>query len=234
MSNISTEKLARILIVDDEQLIAELTHINLKAEGFEVDVCNSAEECIEKDITVYDLIILDIMMGAMSGITLARRLKQSPSTADIPIIFCSARGDEEDIITGLGLGAADYIAKPFSMRELVARVKAVLNRSLIGKGKMHSNELGYDTLILNRSTSQVYVNGESVALTHIESEMLALFLSNKNRLFSRAEIFNLVWPERVVVCDRTIDVNISRLRKKLGVYASHLVNRSGFGYGFKE
>lgn len=234
MPNIGTEQLARILIVDDEQLIAELTHINLKAEGFEVDVCNSAEECIEKDMTVYDLIILDIMMGAISGITLARRLKQSPSTADIPIIFCSARGDEEDIVTGLGLGAADYIAKPFSMRELVARVKAVLNRRLIGKDKMHSAELGHGNLVLKYDTSQIFVNGECIALTHIESELLALFLGNKNRLFSRAEIFNLVWPERVVVCDRTIDVNISRLRKKLGVYASHLVNRSGFGYGFKE
>lgn len=233
MPNIATEQLARILIVDDEQLIAELTLINLKAEGFEVDVCNSAEECIEKDMTVYDLIILDIMMGAMSGIALARLLKQSASTADIPIIFCSARGDEEDIVAGLGVGAADYIAKPFSMRELVARVKAALNRSHIGKDKMLSAELGHDNLILNRSTSQIFVNGECVALTHIESELLALFLGNKNRLFSRAEIFNLVWPERVV-CDRTIDVNISRLRKKLGVYASHLVNRSGFGYGFKE
>lgn len=225
----------RILAVDDEALIAELLKFNLESEGYIVDTALSAEEALRMDLHRYDLAILDVMMGEMSGIELAHHLKQDCTTADIPIIFCSAKGSEEDKVTGLMSGADDYVAKPFSMRELTARVNAILNRRKLSQSKPDETTiLAHAGLIMDLNCRMVTIDDIPTSFTRTEYDLLALFLRNRNRLFNRSEIFKAVWPEQVVVSDRTIDVNISRIRKKLGNYASHLVNRSGFGYGFME
>lgn len=224
----------KILAVDDEELICELLKFNLETEGYEVSTVPSAEEALKEDLSQYALFILDIMMGEMSGIKLAHILKQNPATAHIPIIFCSAKNTEEDIIAGLVLGADDYIAKPFSMKELTARVRAIFNRRSLSQQQSLPKSLIYKGLTLDLEKRTATIDGVATKLTRTESELLTHFMSNRNRLFSRTEIFKAVWPEQVIVSDRTIDVNISRIRKKLGDYARCLVNRSGFGYGFME
>lgn len=223
-----------ILVVDDEELMCELLQFNLENEGYHVDACCSAEEALKLDLESYNLLLLDVMMGEMSGIKLAQIVKQTPATAHIPIIFCSAKDCEDDVIDGLNTGADDYVKKPFSMREMVARVKSVLRRQSTLAHKPERNRLKFEGLILDLTAHNVFIDDEPVALTRTEFEMLALFMRNINRFFSRNEIFDYVWPEQVVVTDRTIDVNISRIRKKLGKYSSNIVNRSGFGYGFVD
>ncbi len=230
-----SHKNCKILAVDDEELIVELLKFNLESEGYSVDTALSAEDALRMNLQDYDLAILDVMMGEMSGIELAHKIKQDPATADIPIVFCSAKGDEDDKIAGLMSGADDYIVKPFSMRELVARIQAILSRNNLSQPKpLDTTILTYNGLSMDLTSRTVIINEIPTAFTRTEYDMLALFLQNRNRLFSRSEIFAAVWPEQVVVSDRTVDVNISRIRKKLGAYASHLVNRSGFGYGFME
>lgn len=224
----------KILAVDDEELICELLKFNLETEGYEVSTVLSAEEALKEDLSQFDLFILDIMMGEMSGIKLAHILKQNPATAHIPIIFCSAKNTEEDIIAGLVLGADDYIAKPFSMKELTARVRAIFNRRSLSQQQSLPKSLIYKGLTLDLEKRTATIDGVATKLTRTEYELLTHFMSNRNRLFSRTEIFKAVWPEQVIVSERTIDVNISRMRKKLGDYARCLVNRSGFGYGFME
>lgn len=225
----------KILAVDDEELIVELLKFNLESEGYSVDTALSAEDALRMNLQEYDLAILDVMMGKMSGLDLAHRMKQSPVTADIPIIFCSAKGNEEDKIAGLMSGADDYIVKPFSMRELVVRTQAILSRrGLLQPESSDSTTLSYNGLSMDLEKRTVTIDGIPTAFTRTEFDILALFLQNRNRLFSRSEIFKAVWSNNVVVSDRTIDVNISRIRKKLGCHALHLVNRSGFGYGFME
>ncbi len=220
----------RILIVDDEELMCELLQFNLVTDGYSVDVCYSAEEALKHDLMSYNLFILDIMMGEMSGINLARIIKGNSQTAHIPIIFCSAKSREDDVIEGLNSGADDYVTKPFSMREMVARVSSVFRR----QNAVPAERLVYGGLVVDLFSSSVDVDGETVPFTRTEFDMLAFFLKNKNKFFSRNEILDNVWTKDVVVTDRTIDVNISRIRKKMGRYASNLVNRSGFGYGFVE
>lgn len=225
----------KILAVDDEELIVELLKFNLESEGYSVDTALSAEDALRMNLQEYDLAILDVMMGEMSGLDLAHRMKQNPVTADIPIIFCSAKGNEEDKIAGLMSGADDYIVKPFSMRELVVRTQAILSRrGLLQPESSDSTTLSYNGLSMDLEKRTVTIDGIPTAFTRTEFDILALFLQNRNRLFSRSEIFEAVWSNNVVVSDRTIDVNISRIRKKLGCHALHLVNRSGFGYGFME
>ncbi len=224
-----------ILVVDDEHVMCDLLEFNLSNAGYSVESCYSAEEALRKDLTTFDLFIFDVMMGHMSGIALAEKIKSDPATAHTPIIFCSAKDNDDDVIAGLGVGADDYVKKPFSMRELVARVKSVLRRQDEFHPKQQSvNILKYEGLEINVDAHTVSADGEKLTLTRTEFEMLLLFMRNINRFFSRNEIFDHVWPEHVVVTDRTIDVNISRMRKKLGRYASNIVNRSGFGYGFVD
>ena len=224
-----------ILVVDDEHVMCDLLEFNLSNVGYSVESCYSAEEALRKDLTTFDLFIFDVMMGHMSGIALAEKIKSDPATAHTPIIFCSAKDNDDDVIAGLGVGADDYVKKPFSMRELVARVKSVLRRQDEFHPKQQSvNILKYEGLEINVDAHTVSADGEKLTLTRTEFEMLLLFMRNINRFFSRNEIFDHVWPEHVVVTDRTIDVNISRMRKKLGRYASNIVNRSGFGYGFVD
>lgn len=221
----------RILVVDDEESLCEILQFNLESEGYEVTTANSAEEALRLDIKSYDLILLDVMMGEMSGTRMASLLKADPETAHVPIIFCTARDCEDDRVSGLELGADDYIAKPFSVRELVARVKSVLRRTR--HGDEAEDRIVYEGLCIDCRRKVCTMDGEPVQLTKKELEILMLLLSNRGRIFSREQILQSVWSDKVIVLDRTIDVNITRLRRKIGRYGDRIVTRQGYGYGFE-
>ncbi len=224
----------RILVVDDEEDLCEILQFNLETDGYHVDVAYSAEEALKKNLTDYNLLLLDVMMGEISGFKMARILHDNPKTAGIPIIFLTAKDTENDKLTGFNIGADDYISKPFSIREVVARVKAVLRRIEANKvTEAPAVELSYENLIMTLGNKKVFLNGNDIAFTKKEFEILKLFLENKNRVFTRDEILNRVWSDEVIVLDRTIDVNITRLRKKIGEYGKNIVTRLGYGYCFE-
>ena len=227
------EKDSRILVVDDEQDLCEILKFNLETEGYQVETANSAEEALEKDIASYNLLLLDVMMGGMSGCQLAKQLKNSEVTAHIPIIFLTARDTENDTVTGFNLGADDYISKPLSIREVMVRVRAVLRRTASRlEGAEEPAVISYQGLLLNLNKKSVSVDGEDVPFTKTEFELLRLLLEERGRVFSRQELIDRVWPKDVLVLDRTVDVNITRMRKKIGKFAKCIVTRLGFGYYF--
>ena len=172
------------------------------------------------------------MMGEMSGFALARKLKSEESTKDIPIIFLTARDTENDTVTGFNLGADDYISKPFSIREVLVRVRAVLRRTADSQGQSQPSVLKYQGLELNLDNKTVSIDGEQVPFTKTEFELLRTLLEEKGRVFSRQELINRIWPQDVLVLDRTVDVNITRLRKKIGRFSKCIITRLGFGYFF--
>ena len=221
----------KILIVDDEESLCEILQFNLEVEGYEADVAYSAEQALEMHPERYSLILLDVMMGEMSGFKMARILKSNPETARVPVIFCTARDTEDDTVAGLNLGADDYIANPFSIREVLARVRSVLRRT--ASPQTESEVIGYEGLEMDLRRKSCTVDGEEVSLTKKEFEILSLMLSHRGVIFSREEILHRVWSDEVVVLDRTIDVNITRLRRKIGRYGEHIVTRLGYGYGFE-
>ena len=222
----------RILVVDDEQDLCDILLYNLRAAGYQAEAAYSAEEAIEKEPSEYDLLLLDVMMPGMSGFELARRLKSDETTAATPIIFLTAKDTEEDMLHGFGLGADDYVKKPFSVREVMARVKAVLSRSESIPTDIPKT-LQYEGLAIDLSHKSVTLDGEAVALTKTEFELLTLLLSHRGKVFSRQEILDSVWPQDVIVTDRTVDVNVTRMRKKIGRYGQMIVSRQGFGYVFE-
>lgn len=227
------EKNKRILVVDDEQDLCEILSFNLETEGYHVDTANSAEEALEMDVPSYHLLLLDVMMGGMSGFQMAKKLKENPVTANIPIIFLTARDTENDTVTGFNLGADDYISKPFSIREVMVRIRAVLRRTAEQYGTAEEpTMIGYQGLLLNLDKKAVSIDGENVPFTKTEFELLRLLLEEKGRVFSRQELIDRVWPKDVMVLDRTVDVNITRMRKKVGRFAKCIVTRLGFGYYF--
>lgn len=233
----------KILVIDDEEDICEILKFNLETEGYEVDTANSAEEALKMKLGNYDLLLLDVMMGEISGFHLANMLKKNPETSTIPIIFITARDSENDTVTGFNLGADDYIAKPFAIREVLARVKAVIRRTKgngakdITKPSMENKQsfekLIFQTLELDPESKQATISGTPVSLTKKELEILALLLSHPGHVFSREEILSTVWEDDVLVLDRTVDVNITRLRKKIGEYGKHIITRQGYGYCFR-
>lgn len=215
----------KILVVDDEEALREALGTYLRLEGYEVDVASGAEEAMGMAIGAYNLILLDIMMDGISGTEMASELKRRPETSSIPIIFLTALQDEEDMVAGLNLGADDYIVKPYSVRNVLARVEAVLRRS---KPRKRENvECDRDTLICT-------VDGVALKLPRKEFEILALLLENPGRIFTREELMRRIWPEGIVVTDRSVDVHVTRIRSKLGNYGSCLVSRSGYGYGWRN
>ncbi|MDD2961776.1 MAG: response regulator transcription factor [Muribaculaceae bacterium] len=224
----------KILVVDDEETICEVLKLNLELSGYSVDVAYSAESVLEMDIHSYSLLLLDVMMGKMSGFELASRIRNNTSTENIPIIICTAKDDESDIIEGLSVGADDYIKKPFSMRELILRVNSVLRRSTQNKIDNTSSIVVFDNLRLDIDRKQCFIEKDEVFLTKKEFEILRLFLTNIDKIFSREDILDKVWEDDVLVIDRTIDVNINRLRKKIGEYGSNIVTKLGYGYGFSK
>ena len=230
----------RILIVDDEETLCEVLQLNLENEGYDVDIAFSAEEALTLDLKKYSLILLDIMMGEISGIKMAKMLKADVNTADIPIIFCTARDTEDDMVMGLNLGADDYIMKPYTIRNVIARVKSVLRRFTSNKNNStpapveKPNLLQVDGLLLDLEFKRCSVDNIEVKLAKKEFELLAYLISNRGKILSREQILSKIWSNEVVVLDRTIDVNITRLRSKIGAYGSYIVTRSGFGYGFRD
>ncbi len=223
----------RILAVDDEEDLCEILKFNLENEGYVVDTANSAEEALKLDISSYNLLLLDVMMGEISGFRMASILKKDKKTANIPIIFITAKDTENDTVTGFNLGADDYISKPFSLREVVARIKAVLRRTNQEETSRIPEQLTYKSLVLDIVKKKVSIDGTEVPLTKKEFEILFLLLQNKGRVFSREDILGRIWSEEVYVLDRTIDVNITRLRKKIGIYGKCIVTRLGYGYCFE-
>ena len=223
----------RILVVDDEEDLCEILKFNLENEGYEVDTANSAEEALKMNISSYHLLLLDVMMGEISGFKMANLLKKDKKTAQVPIIFITAKDTENDTVTGVNLGADDYISKPFSLREVIARVKAVLRRTATSDTEKAPEQLCYQSLVIDITKKKVSIDGEEVPLTKKEFEILFLLLQNKGRVFSREDILSRIWSDEVYVLDRTIDVNITRLRKKIGTYGKRIVTRLGYGYCFE-
>ena len=231
----------RILIVDDEQDICEILQYNLETEGYEVVTANSAEEALELPLHEFSLILLDVMMGEMSGFQMARRLKDSPATAQIPIIFITALDGEDHLVKGLNIGADDYIAKPLSMKEVKARVRAVLRRTTQASSQQggtstaaSDNRIGYEGIVLDLNTKTVTLDGEELICTKQEFELLSFFLRHPGTVYSREDLLNYCWPQDVLVLDRTVDVSITRLRKKIGRYGKQIKTRVGYGYYFEK
>ena len=222
----------RILVVDDEQDLCEILQFNLNVAGYGTDVAFSAEEAIGKGIEQYDLLLLDVMMPGLSGFELAQRLKTDEKTTHIPIIFITAKDAEDDTLQGFGLGADDYVTKPFSVREVVARVNAVLRRRPTPSPSPREGRMTCDGLVVDTISKAVTVDNTKVEVTRTEFDLLALLLTHRGQVFSRQELLDRVWPDDVIVTERTVDVNITRLRKKLGNYASCILTRQGFGYYF--
>jgi two-component system, OmpR family, alkaline phosphatase synthesis response regulator PhoP len=221
----------KILIVDDEEDLCEILQYNLDNEGFITNVAHSAEEALTMPVHEFDLLLLDVMMGQISGFKLADKLRKELNNP-IPIIFLTAKDTENDLLTGFSLGADDYISKPFSINELTARVKAVLKRSDTGRLKvvmpLLSGDLELDTL-----RKRVVIGEKKIELTRKEFEMLKLLIENPGKIFSREDILNIVWEKDVIVTNRTVDVNITRLRNKLGKHGASIKNKTGYGYYFE-
>lgn len=227
----------KILIVDDEPDICNILKFNLDTAGYSTSVAHSAEEALTRGIVGYDLLLLDVMMDGISGLQMAKVIRNNPETASIPIIFVTAKDTEDDMIDGFEIGADDYISKPFSIREVLSRVQAVLRRS--GKSgkpeeEKEDNIISFEDLVVDMGRKAVTVDGKSVDLTKTELELLHLLLAHPSTVYSRDNILSQVWPDEVVVLGRTVDVNITRLRKKLGRYGVCIVTRHGYGYCFEE
>lgn len=216
----------RILVVDDEEAIREGLCEYLRLEGYRADSASGAEEAIRMGPRNYSLLLLDIMMDGMNGFELARRIRNDAATASLPIIFLTAKDADDDMVAGLRLGADDYIAKPFSMKNVMARIEAVLRRS----GAAGASESG---VVCDRATLSCRVDGREIRLPRKEFEILALLLDNPGRIFTRQELMDRIWPENVVVTDRSVDVHITRLRSKIAPYGRNIVARSGYGYGWQ-
>lgn len=231
----------RILVIDDEESICEILKYNLDKEGYETECSHSAEEAMNLDLSGYSLFIVDIMMGNLSGFDFVKRIKNSSATENTPIIFCSALDNEDDKVLGLNIGGDDYITKPFAMSEVIARVRAVLRRSHISQQwaynvskASYEPDITFKTLRVNRNEKICYIDGESISLTRTEMDLLMFFLTHRNRIYRRDEIIKSVWKDAVGITARAIDTNVTRLRKKLGIYGNNIVTRTGYGYGFKE
>ena len=218
----------KILIVDDEEDLCEILQYNLNNEGYNTEVAHSAEEALKRTLGTFDLILLDVMMGPMSGFKFADKLRKEMKL-DIPVIFLTAKDTENDLLTGFSLGADDYISKPFSVNELIARVKAVLKRSFTDK-VLNKTIIQFNGIDLDTVRKRLIINDERIELTKKEYEILRTLLENQGTVFSREDLLRRIWGEDVIVTERTVDVNITRLRTKLGQYGSSLKNKTGYGY----
>ena len=224
------ERNRKILIVDDEKDLCEILQFNLESEGFDIDVAYSGEEALKQNLEEYDLILLDVMMGGISGFKVANIIRKEKNL-DTPVIFLTAKGEENDVLTGFNLGADDYITKPYSIKEVTARVKAILRR---GERKTFSTtDTRYQTLVVSASRKEATVDGEVAQLTRKEFEILVLLLKNQDQYISREDILNRIWDDDVIVTERNVDVNIARLRKKIGSYGQNIKGKTGYGYCFK-
>ena len=223
---------SRILVVEDEEDLNEILQFNLESEGYLVETSFSAEEALKRDLTGFHLMILDVMMGKISGFSLAQRIRKELNL-DVPIIFLTARDAENDMLTGFNLGADDYIIKPFSIKELQARVKAVLKRAKVSPAEVASTLLSMGKLAIDLETKRLILGDKKIELTRKEYEIISLLAKTPGRIFSREEILRRIWESDVIVTDRTVDVNMTRLRRKMEEYGSYIRNKPGFGYYFE-
>jgi DNA-binding response OmpR family regulator len=218
----------KILIVDDDPNICEILAYNLAHDGYGATCVNSAEEALEKLNAEYNLILLDVMMGGMSGYKMAETLRNSGN--QIPIIFLTAKNTENDMLTSFSVGGDDYISKPFSLKEVSARVKAVLKRQ---KKKIESIEkFIFKDLNIDFDCKEVFIGESRIMLTKTEFKILELLVQHQERVFPREKMIDILWKETPYITERTVDVHITRLRKKLGDYGSYITNRPGYGYRF--
>ena len=222
----------RLLIAEDEEDLCEILQFNLESEGYKVDVVHSAEEALKKRLTAYDLFLLDVMMGKMTGFGLAQKMRKELNL-QTPIIFLTAKSSENDLLTGFSVGADDYLSKPFSIRELQARIKTILKRTNPHLLAEESAIIHFGPVGLDNKTKRLVLEDQTVELTKKEFEILMLLARNSGRIFSREEILARIWSDDVIVTDRTVDVNITRLRKKMGNQSSCLKNKAGYGYYFE-
>ncbi len=228
------EKRYKILVVDDEEDLCGILKFNLEAGGYDVETAASAEEAMEKGPGRFDLLLLDVMMGGMSGYSMAKKLKENIATKNLPVIFITARDTEADMLTGFNIGADDYISKPFSLREVMARVNAVLRRTCQGQDQTQPDLIEYKGLVLDMNRKAVSIDGTDIPFTRTEFEILHLLLSEPGKVFSRQQLIDRIWRKDVIVLDRTVDVNITRVRRKVGRFSRCIVTRQGFGYLFEE
>ncbi len=226
----------KILVIDDEEAVCEILKYNLESAGYSVDVAYSAEEACDMPVQCYDLLIVDIMMGDMSGLDLAEALRQKAATAAVPVIFCSALDKEDDKVRGLNIGADDYIAKPFDIGEVLARVRAVLRRSSsTAKSNittLNGEAMVYGRLRIDTLAKRASIDGVDLQLTEIEYTLLQFLMARPNKLYTREEIAARLWTGDITL--RAIDTNVTRLRKKLGDYGGNIITVQGIGYGFRE
>ena len=223
----------KILVVDDEEDLCEILKFNLEQAGFSVDTALSAEEALTMNVGDYDLLLLDVMMGEISGFKMADIIKKSKNTSNIPIIFITAKDTEEDTLKGLDIGADDYVSKPFSVKEVVARVKAVLRRVANSNSVSQVSLITFENLKMDLPRKKVTIGQNNIDLTKTEFEILLLLLQNPDIVYSREELLSLIWANDVFVNDRTVDVHITRLRKKIVPYGKNIVSRPGYGYCFQ-
>lgn len=221
----------KILIVDDEKDLCEILQFNLESEGFAIDIAHSGEEALKKTLEDFDLILLDVMMSGISGFKAAHVIRNEKKLST-PIIFLTAKGEENDVLTGFNVGGDDYITKPFSIKEVVARIKAILKRGTAEKEE--KNQIVFGDLKIDLAKKSFQIEGENVNLTRKEFEILSLLLKNIGQYISREEILSRIWHEDVIVTERNVDVNIARLRKKIGDYGSYIKGKSGYGYCFQN
>lgn len=220
----------KILIVDDEKDLCEILEFNLTSEGFETEVAFSAEEALKKRLEKFDLILLDVMMGDMSGYKMAAKVRKELQLK-VPIIFLTAKTSENDLLTGFNVGGDDYISKPFSIKEVIARVKAVLKRGI--SETVANQVLQVKDLVVDTASKTVTINSGVINLTRKEFDILVLLLTYQGHYIGRDEILNRIWKDDVIVTERNVDVNIARLRKKIGHYGNYVKGKSGYGYRFK-
>ena len=220
----------KILVVDDEPDLREILQCNLENAGYEVDTAESAEEALHILSPDHHLILLDVMLGGMSGFRMAERLRKDLKN-DTPIIFLTAKDTENDMLTGFSTGGDDYISKPFSLHEVLARIKAILRRT---QTEPEKKELVLSDISISFTQKTVMIDGENIPLSPKEFGILSMLAKRPGRIFSREEILAEVWHGDTYVLDRTVDVHVARIRRKLGDKAYHLVNRQGYGYCFEE
>ncbi len=219
-----------ILVVDDDKSICEILEFNLKSEGYKVELAYSAEEALEKLNSETQLILLDVMMQGMSGYKMLEKIRVNGNQT--PVVFLTAKDTENDMLTGFSIGADDYISKPFSLKEVTARIKAVLSRTKSNTTTGKNRFIVFNNLQIDTENKEVCIDNKSINLTKTEFEILKKMAENPNRIFSRNEIMESVWGDDVFVTERTVDVHITRLRKKMGEYGHAISNKIGFGYKF--
>jgi DNA-binding response OmpR family regulator len=230
-------KRERILVIEDETDILDLLRYNLKKDGYDVDAASDGERGLELARSkAFDLVLLDLMLPGIDGLEVCRRLRSDPRTEHVPVIMVTSKGEESDVLIGLSLGADDYVTKPFSVKELLARVKVVLRRTRPEQpGRPDKRPISRAGIEVDPVRHTVTVDGAPIAFTLAEFRLLHFLMRNEGRVFTRSELLPKVVGDEVVVVDRNIDVHIRNVRKKLGdTRMGHVVTVRGVGYKFES